>query len=102
MEFLIKKISRKYELKKQVIGEDADLEKNGTILNGVIDWCRDGITIEANHRHVRDLLKGLELERANRSVAPCAAEMKNDGNARSDEGKGRSQCGKGLTQTKHE
>ena len=29
VEFLIKKISRKYEIKKQVIEEDADLEKSG-------------------------------------------------------------------------
>ena len=40
-------IPRKYEIKKQVFGEDADLEKSGRILNRVIEWDRDGITIEA-------------------------------------------------------
>ena len=65
VEFLIKKISRKYETMKQVIGEDPDLEKSGRILNRVIKWNRDGITIEADHRDVREILKGLELERAN-------------------------------------
>ena len=35
VEFLIKLISRKYEIKKHVIGEDADIEKSGRILNGV-------------------------------------------------------------------
>ena len=35
VEFLIKKISRKYLIKKQVIGEDADLKKSGRILNRV-------------------------------------------------------------------
>ena len=37
MELLIRQISRKYEIKKQMIGEDADLEKSGRILNRVID-----------------------------------------------------------------
>ena len=44
VEFLIKTISRKYEIKKQVIGRDPDLEKSGRIFNRVIEWNRDGIT----------------------------------------------------------
>ena len=55
-------ILRKYEIKKQVIGEDPDFEKSGRILNHVIDWDRDGITIKADQRHVREILNGLELE----------------------------------------
>ena len=72
-------ISKKYEIKEQVIGEDLDLEKSGRILNRVIEWNRDGIAIEADQRHVREILKGLELERANRSATPCAVERKNEG-----------------------
>ena len=53
VEFFIKMTSRKYEIKKQVVGEDADFEKSGRILNLVIEWCRDGITIEADQRHVK-------------------------------------------------
>ena len=49
---LIKMISRKYEIKKQVISEDADLEKTERILNRVIKWGRDGITMEADQIHV--------------------------------------------------
>ena len=52
VEFLIKMISKKYEIKKQVIGEDPDLEKSGRIWNRVVD---NGITIEAEYRHVRDI-----------------------------------------------
>ena len=48
-------ISRKYEIKKQVTGEDADIEKIGRILNRVIRWDRDGITFEADQRHVREI-----------------------------------------------
>ena len=47
VELLIRKISRRYDIKKQVIGEDADLEKSGRKLNRVIEWGGDGITIEA-------------------------------------------------------
>ena len=43
---LLIKISGKNEIKKQVIGEDADLEK--IVLNRVIKWGRAGITIETN------------------------------------------------------
>ena len=65
VELLIKMGSRTYEIKKQVVGEDADLEKTKIILNRVIKWGREGITIEADQRHVREMLKDLELEPAN-------------------------------------
>ena len=64
VEFFIKMISRKFEIKKQGTGEDADLEKIGRIFNRVIKWARDDITIEADQRHVREMLKDLELEQA--------------------------------------
>ena len=79
VEFLIRMTSKKYAIKKQVIGEDPDIEKSGRILNRVIEWNRDGITIEADQRHVREILKGLELERANRSATPRAVERKSEG-----------------------
>ena len=36
VEFLTKMMARKHEIKKQVIGEDADFEKSGRRLNRVI------------------------------------------------------------------
>ena len=68
VESLIRTIPKRYESKKQVIEEVPDLEKNGRILNRVIKWNHNGITIEADQRHVREILKGLELEQANRSA----------------------------------
>ena len=47
VEFLTKMISKKYEIRKQVRGGDPHLEKSGRKLNRVIEWDRDGITIEA-------------------------------------------------------
>ena len=40
-----------------MIGEDPDLEKSGRIPNRVIEWRRDGITKEADQRHVREILE---------------------------------------------
>ena len=71
-----------------MVGGDADLEKSGRRLNRVIERGRDGITIEADHRHVREIMTDLELERANHSATPCAVERKNEGNAKSDESEG--------------
>ena len=90
VEFFIKMISKKYEIKKQVLGRDPDLEKSGRTLNRVIEWDRDGISSEADQRHVREIMKGLELERANHSSTPCAVE-------RRDESKGENRWGRGQT-----
>ena len=54
---------QKYEIKKQVFGRDLDLEKSGRILNRVIEWDRDGITIEADQRHVREIMASSWSER---------------------------------------
>ena len=78
----------------QVIGGDADLEKSGRILNRVIQWGRDVITVEADQRDVREVLKDLELERANHSETPCAVERKDEGGARTDESKVRTDADK--------
>ena len=91
-----------FEIKMQKTGEDADLKKSGRILNRVTEWCRDGITIEADQGHVREILTDLELERANHSATPCAVERKNEGNARRDESEEETRRGQGQTQTKHE
>ena len=58
-ESLIKMLSKKYEIRKQVLGGDPDLEKSWRIVNRVIDWDRDGITVEADQRHVKEKMKGL-------------------------------------------
>ena len=67
-----------------MIGEDADLEKIGRILNRVIKCGRDGISIEADQRHVREILKDFDLEQANHAATSCNMDKKNENNARSD------------------
>ena len=73
----------------QVRNRDPNLEKSGRILNRAIEGDRDGITIEADQRHVREMLKDLELEQANHSAIPCAVDRKDEGGARIDKSKGR-------------
>ena len=62
---------------------DPDLQKSGRTHNRVIEWDRDGITIEADQRHAREIMKGFELERTNH------------------ESKGENRCGRGQTKTKY-
>ena len=62
MESFNRMLSKKYEIKKQMVLEDPNLEKSGRKLNRVVDWNRDGITIEAEQRHVREILRGVELD----------------------------------------
>ena len=87
VEFLIKMTSSKYQIKKQVIGEDPDFLKSGRNLHRVIRWGCDANTTEADQRHVREMLKDLVLERAYHTATPCTVEKKED-NARSDESTG--------------
>ena len=77
VEFIIKMISRMFETKKQVIGEEPDFEKSGRILNRVIEWDRDHDRGRSEARQ-REILKGLELERANHSATPCAVERRDE------------------------
>ena len=60
------------------------------------------ITIEADQRHVREILKDLGLERANHFATPCAVEKKKEGNASSDESDGENRREQGQTHSKHE
>ena len=57
-------------------GEGADFEKTGRILNRFIKWGPDGITMEADEGHVREILKDLELEQAGHAATPCNVDEK--------------------------
>ena len=80
-------------------GEDADLEKTGRIQNRVIKWGGDGITIVADQRHVREILKDLELEQANPAATPCNVDKKNENTAGSDGSKGGTHLNKGSNRS---
>ena len=83
-----------------MIGEDADFEKSGRILNRVIECDRH--YNEADQRHVRETFEDLELERANHSATPCALERKSEGNTKGDESEEENRHEQGQTRTTHE
>ena len=86
VQLLIKMRSMKLEIKKQMMSEDTDLDKSGRILNRVTERGRDGITSEADQRHVKGSLKELHL---------CAA-------VRKKRGKGENQGEQGQTDAQHD
>ena len=103
LERLIKMISRKHEIKKPVNGEDADLKRSGRILNRVTAWGRDGITTEADHRHFREMLMDLHLERANHIATPCVKEKEKRDKCKRRRMQGeRSRVRDGQTKTRHD
>ena len=70
--------------------------------NRVTKWGRDGITIEADHRHVRETLKDLELEQSNHAATSCNMDKKTEKNATSDGSKGENQCEQGQRHTRND
>ena len=67
-EWLIRKVKEKYEIKTQMIGEATDLDKQLLILNRTVRWSSRGLWIEADPRHVKEVIRALGLEGA--SPAP--------------------------------
>ena len=80
---------------------ETQTENIGRILHRVIKWSRDDITIDADQRRVTEMLKDLDLERANHAATPCIVERKKR-DRRSDGCKGENQCEQGQCQTKHD
>ena len=84
------------------MGEDADFENSGRILIRVNKWGRDGVTVEADQRYVREILKDLELEQVNHAATPCNVDKKSENSVRSHGSKGENHCEQGQRHTKHD
>ena len=56
-EWLIRKFKERNEIKTQMIGEAADLDKQLQILNRTVRWSSRGLWIEADPRHVQEVIK---------------------------------------------
>ena len=72
-DWLIRKFKERYEIKTQMIGEAADLDKQLQILNRTVRWSSRGLWIEADPRHAREAIKALGLEGASPATAPGLA-----------------------------
>ena len=71
VEELINKFKRKYEIKWQLMGEAADLDKQVKMLNRTPSWTALGIEWMADPRHANDIIEGLGLRGAHSVAAPC-------------------------------
>ena len=72
-EWLIQKFKERYEIKTQMIGEAADLDKQLQILNRMVRWSSRGLWIEADWRHVKEVIRALGLEGASPVPTPGVA-----------------------------
>ena len=72
-EWLIRKFKEKFEIKTQMIGEATDLDQQLQILNRSVRWSSRGLWIEADPRHVREVIKALGLEGASPAPTPGVA-----------------------------
>ena len=72
-EDIVERVKEKFEVKIQMIGQDADLSKRGAVLNRIIKWGRHGISIEADPRHQVEVIRALGLESANPVTTPGVA-----------------------------
>ena len=71
--WLIRKFKERYEIKTQMIGEAADLDKQLQILNRTVRWSSRGLWMEADPRHVKEVIRALGLEGASPVSTPGVA-----------------------------
>eukprot|EP00972_Heterocapsa_arctica_P096118 14180318-Heterocapsa_arctica.AAC.1 len=55
------------------MGGDHDQAKTVKILNHTLTWTKEGVRMEADPRHVEEVIKSLGLEAAKTAATPCAA-----------------------------
>ena len=72
-EWLLRKFRERYETKKQMIGEAADLDKQLQILNRTVRWSSRGFWMESDPRHVKEVIKASGLEGASPAPTPGVA-----------------------------
>ena len=71
--WLIQKFKEKFEIKTQMIGEAAGLNKQIQILDRTVRWSSRGLWIEADLRHVKQVIRALGLEGASSAPTPGVA-----------------------------
>ncbi len=86
---LFKALQSKYECKMQVIGAGNHLRKSLKVLNRTVVWRSDGISIEADARHVGEIIKEAHVKDDRRCMTPMTKDCMNaacDGDVRELDG----------------
>ena len=62
LQWLLKGLQSKFELKSAFLGPDAGEQKEAKYLNRTLRWTSTGITYEHDSKHVLGILKGMGME----------------------------------------
>ena len=75
IEWFIKNMNIKYESKHVRMGEAPELKKSLKILNRIVTWETESISIEADTRHVETAMRDLKLTEAHGVCTPAVREQ---------------------------
>ena len=75
LKWLEKEMSNKFEAKHQYLGESSWMSKEIRVLNRDIKWTKNGIAVEADRKHVENLLKETGLTNARGVNTPAVREQ---------------------------
>jgi len=84
LRWLKRELQKEFELKYQIMGDDINDCKEATFLGRTIRWENEGISYEADQKHVQILLKEEDMEGAKPVSTPGVAEEKNIDNEGSE------------------
>ena len=79
LEWMRDHLQSKYEIKWQILGPKEEHDKTIKVLNRTIRWTTQGITYEADQKHVKKIIQGLDLNSANGISTPFIKEEKDTG-----------------------
>jgi hypothetical protein len=73
LEWLSSELEKRFELKKQIIGDGPGNVKTATFLNRNISWSPDGYTLSGDGKHVKMLLEEWGMDTCNSVDNPIAS-----------------------------
>jgi len=76
------KMQTRYEIKTNVLGPDAGMQREIQVLNRTLGWGKSGITYEADQRHAEIIIQELCLKTGNAVVTPSVPEASDEANKR--------------------
>ena len=69
LDWLETEMQKKFEIKNTRIGPARNDEKSLKLLNGIVEWTPQGISIEGDQRHAELIVEDLQLELTSKSVS---------------------------------
>ena len=79
--WLKKQFLKIYEL-ETLVGDDDDMVKKAVYFGGTLEWSENGLGVRPDRRHVRSLLRELEMENCRNIFTPLCATVEMEGTRR--------------------